>query len=347
MNLGYLLLFVAASLSASFAIWGTFTSHREDFSINDVKMYTKMGHFKDGSEKANPDGDAIDMGEDAITSLYDVRFRPPYADIVRYSTLGVGVDAEKPKDEDWAKYHKRYRQMPTSVISYDMTKTSAERTKAECLDICHGSYAQDDGHAAQKTADEAADPDTKKGNSHCNDDDMSLTEQACYVLIPGCAQFASVANGNHLTDTQYASLEIDEDCTKKFKHVAKTGENADNTFVWVIALLWALMAFGTIMMLAMPDDSKQQWPLIILLILALALCAMMTTYALMTNQTIDIKKPTKDGQSEFVVGKCYGSYYANAFGYVQAKDDGNMIQEEKSPFTWDTDFRGESTDAAG
>ena len=163
------LLSVALVLSVGTALWGTYVIDVADFSINDVEMYKKLGHFKNNSEGASPSKEDLPVGDKSLVSLYEVQFRAPFVDIVRFSN--DLLNNENFTDSDASKYRKLRHMVPRTTITYDITKN--ERTKRECYDVCHGDFNMDDAD-----------------DGFATNNDGSISEKACYLLLPGCAEHA-------------------------------------------------------------------------------------------------------------------------------------------------------------
>lgn len=322
-------LLLAIVLSVGTALWGTYVIDVADFTIHDVELYKKFGHWKNGSEAGEPSNDKVDVDTTSLVSLYEVQFRAPFVDIVRFSNNLV--NNENFTDSDASKYRKLRHMVPRTTITYDITKS--ERTKEECYDVCHGDFDMTDSNAFSGSG--------------------SVSEMACYLLLPGCALHAG--NIDDANKIEVLNLTLGDECVEDleaFSGIKRKDKpmTARHFYFWAILVLWMLQALLTFFVFIVggtveyPSCKKETtekqkntslfWMLLILLFLAVAITVLMALHANSMENATGIKKSTDVGNSEFKKDECYAEYYTNVFGYI----NNDYFKSSTSNFTWAPEF---------
>lgn len=297
-------------------------------------MSASQGHFK---YKSNGKGEwkkasvnitsAGDESKLSLLSVYDVRLRPPYADIVRYKSSDYND-----KDGDWAKYRRRHHLAPITTFTYDMTQTSEERTHDFCFDACHGFYVE------PITAHNTTPPTAS----------ASYTEMACFMMIPGCSvhakTFYNVTQNSVIPGTdkdtleEVANLQIDDECVKPLKRFGKTGENTNNSWMWSIVGLWIFIFLGNLF-LRYSENTLCSIKLTsaILFVASIAVVVMTAWYAHDIDRLVHVKHPlSHENKTEFFTPNCYASYYVNTLGYTQEINNKTSFKISSNFFNKDT-----------
>jgi len=259
-------------------------------------MSVNQGHFKtkeSGKWKTmEVNGtQATKDEENVLLSVYDIRLRPPYADIVRFSTANYSTT------EDWAKYRKRYHLAPSTTFTYDMNKPSSDRDEKYCFEACHGSYKE-----------------PWENFFDINKIDSSNTELACYLLIPGCSEYVpnyfnyNLAGSEQLTE-DIQKLQISTDCTNILKRFTRS-------WLWAIVGLWIFIFLGNLFLRY--SENNIGITCFILGLASVAVVVLTTWYAVDIDSLVHVNNfnTGTTATASFQEGSCYGSYYTNALGYT-------------------------------
>jgi hypothetical protein len=303
----------ASCLAVVFAVWGTFVISREDFSISNIEMYEARGNYKykkdnktseswTSAEHNNTIKNTLGDGDDNILDLFDVRLRPPFADIVRMPINSTNTEG------NWYNYRKRHHIVGTTTITYDMTVQSHNRSVEDCRSACHGNY----GHGANVCA--AGDYDNDKCTSF---------EEACYFLIPGCTKVFNLEDAMPL---------INKPCTKQMETLVQSlTKSHPNFYVWIINALWLLLFLGNIVVLYAEKDQRKFW-LIVLFLISLTIFGMTIAYGVKIDGLVRLKKANDSPELSDSAKNCYGEYYLRAMDYQP--DPSNS-----TTFQWNPKFR--------
>jgi len=279
-------------------------------------MSVNQGHFKtkdaatgkwknmkiDGTQAATDE-------ENILLSVYDIRLRPPYADIVRFSTTNYSAN------DDWAKYRKRHHLVPSTTFTYDMNTPSNKRDEKYCFEACHGDYSSSYDTFFNKLK-----------------IDASNTELACFLMIPGCSKYVGNYFNYNLAGMQQLTegiqkLEISSDCTDII-------DPFNRSWLWVIVGLWTFIFLGNLYLRYKENEHCNILiTCIILGAASIAVVVMTTWYAVDIDRLVHVEdfNKTTTASATFQQGSCYGSYYTNALGYT------NKTQNDIS-FTFADDY---------
>lgn len=211
-NTKFLLIFhVINAVAMIMALVGTWVVHMDDASIQSIAMVNKrMSNV--GVPWTNTEIN------DNLLGVYDIQLRTPYADITRYSTVDLKDDASwdwtsKTWEANWYRYKNRHF-MPSTKITYNMAEDYSINAD-KCHDLCHGNFKDGNGGVGEA--------DASIVNRDPGENDITKREEACYLLVPGCAQFGPESVVAHLTHGQLETLTISDGCRERLALVRSSG----------------------------------------------------------------------------------------------------------------------------